>query len=194
MSDSNCCFLTCIQVSQEAGQVVLYYDLFKDFPVCCDPHSQRLWWSLWSRCFFSGIVLLFLWSNDVVSLIYGSSAFSKSSLYIWKLMVHIILKPSLKDFEHYLANMWHACNCLVVLTYFGIALFGTLNLPLKKSCLLRTSLFFFSLTETGKDWSNHGLQELRWCSCPVNLGPLFGLLRERNNNFILSPYILRCLY
>ena len=37
---SNCCFLTCIQISQEAGQVVWYTHLFKNFPVCYDPHSQ----------------------------------------------------------------------------------------------------------------------------------------------------------
>ena len=37
---------------------------------------------------------------DVGNLISGSYAFSKSSLYIWKLLVHILLKPSLKDFEH----------------------------------------------------------------------------------------------
>ena len=41
----------------------------------------------------------------VSNLISGSSAFSKSSLYIWKFLVHILLKPSLKDFEHYLASM-----------------------------------------------------------------------------------------
>ena len=48
----------------------------------------------------------------IVNLIFGSSAFSKSSLYIWKFSVHLLLKPSLKDFEHYLetfemsANVW----------------------------------------------------------------------------------------
>ena len=42
---------------------------------------------------------------DVDNLISGSSAFSKSSLYIWKFSVHILLKPSLKDFEHDLASM-----------------------------------------------------------------------------------------
>ena len=42
---------------------------------------------------------------DVGNLISGSSAFSKSSLYIWKLSVHIVLNLSLKDFEHYLASM-----------------------------------------------------------------------------------------
>ena len=41
MSNSNCCFLTCIQVSQEAGQVVWYSHLFQNFPVYCDPHSQK---------------------------------------------------------------------------------------------------------------------------------------------------------
>ena len=43
--------------------------------------------------------------TDVDNLISGSSPFSKPSLYIWKLSVHIVLKPSLKDFEHYLASM-----------------------------------------------------------------------------------------
>ena len=44
---------------------------------------------------------------DVSNLISGSSAFSKSNLYIWKFSVHILLKPSLKDLEHYLASMWN---------------------------------------------------------------------------------------
>ena len=59
MSSSNCCFLTCIQISQEASQVVRYSHLFKNFP-----HSQRLWHSQQSRsrC-FSGTLLLFQWSN-----------------------------------------------------------------------------------------------------------------------------------
>ena len=40
LSGSNCGFLTCIQISQEVGRVVWYSHLFKNFPVCCDPHSQ----------------------------------------------------------------------------------------------------------------------------------------------------------
>ena len=51
---------------------------------------------------------------NVGNLISGSSAFSKPSLYIWKFSVHILLKPSLKDFEHNLTSMWNECNCLVV--------------------------------------------------------------------------------
>ena len=42
---------------------------------------------------------------DVGNLISGSSTFSKSSLFIWKFSVHILLKPSLNDFEHYFASM-----------------------------------------------------------------------------------------
>ena len=42
---------------------------------------------------------------DVGNLISSSSAFSKSSLYIWKFLVYILLKPVWKDFEHYLASM-----------------------------------------------------------------------------------------
>ena len=48
---------------------------------------------------------------DVGNLISGSSVFSKSILYIWKFSVHVLLKPSLKDFEHYLAIKWNECNC-----------------------------------------------------------------------------------
>ena len=59
--------------------------------------------------------------TDLSNLISGSSAFSKSSSYIWKFSVHILLKPSLKDFVHCLASMWSECNCVVVWTFFGIA-------------------------------------------------------------------------
>ena len=61
-------------------------------------------------------------TTDVGNLIAGSSAFSKSRFYIWKFSVHILLKPSLEDFEQYLASMLYECNCVVVWTSFGIAL------------------------------------------------------------------------
>ena len=57
----------------------------------------------------------------------GSSAFSKSSLYIWKFSVHIPMKPRLKDFEHYLASMWNEHNCMLVWTFFGTALLWNWN-------------------------------------------------------------------
>ena len=57
----------------------------------------------------------------VGNLISGSSAFSKTSLNIWKFTVHILLKPGLENFEHYFTSMWDECNCAVVLAVFGIA-------------------------------------------------------------------------
>ena len=58
---------------------------------------------------------------NVDNLIPGSSLFSKSSLYFWKLLVHILLEPSLKDFEHNLTNMRNERKCPAVWTFFGIA-------------------------------------------------------------------------
>ena len=61
---------------------------------------------------------------DVGNLISGSSAFSKSSLNIWKFMVHILLKPGLENLEHYFARVldeWHECNCVLVWIFSGLA-------------------------------------------------------------------------
>ena len=58
--------------------------------------------------------------SDVGSLISGSSAFSKPSLYIWKFLIDVLMKPSLKDFEHNLASMLNECNCMVIWTFFGV--------------------------------------------------------------------------
>ena len=58
---------------------------------------------------------------DIGNLISGSSAFSKSSLYIWKFSVHVLLKPGLKNVDHYFASISDECNCEVVLTFIGIA-------------------------------------------------------------------------
>ena len=51
---------------------------------------------------------------DVGNLISGSSAFSKSSLNIWKFMVHVLLKLGLENFEHHFASVRDECNCVVV--------------------------------------------------------------------------------
>ena len=58
---------------------------------------------------------------DVGNLISGSSAFSKSSLNIWKFTVHVLLKPGLENFESYFASAWDESSCVVVWTFFGIA-------------------------------------------------------------------------
>ena len=51
---------------------------------------------------------------DVGNLISSTSAFSKSSLNIWKFMVHVLLKPGLENFEHFFTSVWDECNCAVV--------------------------------------------------------------------------------
>ena len=60
-------------------------------------------------------------STAVGNLISGSSAFSKSTLNVWKFMDHVLLKPGLENFEHYFTNMWNEWNCAVVWAFFGIA-------------------------------------------------------------------------
>ena len=58
-------------------------------------------------CFFDDPV-------DVGNLISGSSALSKTSLNIWKFVVHILLKPGLENFEHYFTSVRDECKCVVV--------------------------------------------------------------------------------
>ena len=102
--------------------LVLFPSLEKFSRVCCDPHG----WGfgivnkaevdvfLEFSCFFHDPV-------DIVNLISGSFAFSKTSLNIWKFSVPILLKPGLENFEHYFASVWDEWNCTVVWAFFGIA-------------------------------------------------------------------------
>ena len=123
MSSSNCCFLTCIQISQEAGQVVWYFHLFQNFPQFIVIHTVK-GFGIVNKAevdVFLELSCFFYDPMDIGNLISGSSAFSKSSLNIWKVSVHILLKPGLENFEHYFPSMWNECNCAVVWTFFGIA-------------------------------------------------------------------------
>ena len=56
------------------------------------------------------------------NLISGSSASSKPSLYIWKFLVHVLLKTGLKNFEQYFTSVWDECNCVVLWAFFGIGM------------------------------------------------------------------------
>ena len=129
MSSSNCCFFTGIQISQEAGQVVWYSHLFQNFPQFAVTHTVKGFGIvnkaevdvfLELSCFFND-------PTDVGNLISGSSAFSKSSLNIWNFVVHIQLKPGLENFEHYFTRVRDECNCVVVWTFFGLALLWDWN-------------------------------------------------------------------
>ena len=100
MSGSNCCFLTCILVFQETCKVVWYPHLFQNFPQFIVIHTVK-GFSIVSEAEVDVFLksCLFYDPTDTGNLISGSSAFLKSSLYIWKFSVHVLLKPSLKDFE-----------------------------------------------------------------------------------------------
>ena len=107
MSSSNCCFLTCIQISQEAGKVVRYSHLLQNFPQFVVIHTvKRLWHSQWSTVdVFLELSSFFDDPLDVDNLISGSSIFSRSSLDMWKFIAHVLLKPGLENFEHYFTCM-----------------------------------------------------------------------------------------
>ena len=92
MSRSNCCFLTCIQVSQEAGQVVWYSHLFQNFPQFVVIHTVKGFAVVSKADVFLELSCFFCDPTDVGNLISSSSAFSKSSLSIWKFLVHVQLK------------------------------------------------------------------------------------------------------
>ena len=123
MSGSNCCFLTCIQVSQEAGQVICYSHLLKNLPQFAVIYTVKCF-SIVNKAevdVFLEFSCFFYDPTGVGSLISGSSSFSKSNLNIWKFTVHILLKSGLEIFEHYFATVWDECNCAVVWTFFSIA-------------------------------------------------------------------------
>ena len=124
MSGSNCCFLTCIQVFQEAGMVVWYSSLSKNFPQFVVMHTVKGFGRVNKAevDVFQELSCSFDDLADVGNLISGSSAFSKSSLNIWKFMVHMLLKPGLENFEHYFASVWDECSCVVVWAFFDIGL------------------------------------------------------------------------
>ena len=118
----DCCFLSCIQVSQETGKVLRYSYFFRNFSqfvVICTVknfgavnEAEEDVFREFSCCFYD--------PAEVGNLFSGFSAFSKSSLNIWRFLVHVLLKPSLENFEHYFAGVWDECNCAVVWAFFGV--------------------------------------------------------------------------
>ena len=106
--------------SQEGGQVVWYSHLFQNIPQFVLIHTVKYFGVVTNADVFLEFFCFFNDPTDVDNLISGSSAFSKSTLNIWKFMVHVQLKPGLENFEHYFASVWDECNCALVWAFFGI--------------------------------------------------------------------------
>ena len=149
MSSSNCCFLTCRKVSQEAGQVLWYAHLFQNFPQFIVTHTVKGFGIvnkakvdvfLELSCFFND-------PADVGNLISGSSALSKTSLNIWKFTIRTLLTPGLENFEHYFTqNSPSQASVILKYYYFNVFLLNIVNLLHLKMYLANTwfpnSLFF----------------------------------------------------
>ena len=169
-SSSKCCFLTFIQVSQEACQVVWYSHLFQNFPQFIVIHTVKGFGTvnkgeidifLELSCFFDD-------PADVGNWLSGSSAFSKTSLNIWKFTVHILLKPGLENFEHYFTSMWDECNCAVVWAFFGIVFlrdFIQCSCFITELILLQQAHQLFSALNSSLPFLHHGLFP-KWSSLP----------------------------
>ena len=97
----------CIQVSQEAGKVVWYSHLLKNFPQFVVIHMVK-GFGVVSKAEIDVFLVFACFFNDpadVGHLISGYSAFSKTSLNIWKLLFHVLLKPILENFDHYFTSV-----------------------------------------------------------------------------------------
>ena len=122
LSSSNCCLLTCIQISQEAGQVVWYFHLLKNFPQFIVIHTVK-GFGIVNKAeidVFLGLSCFFDDPADVDNLISSSSTFSRTSLNIWKFTFHVLLQPGLENFEHYFTSVWDECNHVVVWAFLGL--------------------------------------------------------------------------
>ena len=132
----NSCFLTCIQISQETGKMVWYFHLLKSFPHFVMIHTVKEFSVVDETevMFFLKFSCFFCDPMDVGNLISGSSAFSKHSLKVWKLLVCVMLKSSSQNFKHDLTSMGDECNSRTVWTFFSTALLGNWNADLCQSC------------------------------------------------------------
>ena len=103
--------------------MVWYSHLLKNFPQFVVIHTVKCFSVVNEAAVdvFLEFSCFFCDPADVGNLISGSSAFSKTSLTIWKFTVHILLKPGLENCEHYFTSVWDECNCVVVWAFFGIA-------------------------------------------------------------------------
>ena len=177
---SNCCFLTCIQLSQEAYQMVWYSHLFQNFPQIFVVHTVKGFGIvnkaevdvfLELSCFFHDPM-------DVGNLIFSSSAFSKSSLNIWKFMIHILLESGLENIEHYFTNVWDECK--IWLKYLS-PLFNRLAPVLCPLLILQPSQKAVCKTGPAQQWACNIPTAAIWDAYP---GLQSGCIRCLRHNLI----------
>ena len=102
--------------------MVWYPHVFQNFPQFLVIHTVK-GFNIVNKAEIDVFLELSCFFDDpagVGNLISGSSAFSKTSLNIWKFMVHVLLKPGLENFERYFTSMRDECNCAVVCAFFGL--------------------------------------------------------------------------
>ena len=113
MSGSNHCFLTCIQISQEAGQVIWYFHLFKSFPQFVVIHTVQVFGIVNKAEVGVFLELSYFFDDpvDVGNLISGSSSLSKSSLNICKLYHLLNVSVSKNSLFSPLLFFLNHCTC-----------------------------------------------------------------------------------
>ena len=94
--------------------MVWYYHLLNNFPQFIVIQTVQSFGIVNKVDVFLELSCFFDDTMDVGNLISNSSAFSKSSLNMWKFLAHVLLKPSLENYEHYFASVGDECNCAVV--------------------------------------------------------------------------------
>ena len=126
MFSSNCCFLTCIQISQEAGKLFCYTHLFKIFPQFVVIQTVKGF----SVINEAEVDFFFFWNSFAFSVM-------QQMLAIWSLTLLPFLNPTCTSgschfmycwsiawrFDIYLASRWNECNSVVVWTFFDIGFF-----------------------------------------------------------------------
>ena len=172
MSSSNCCFLTCIQISQEAGQEIWDSLLFQNFPEFVAVHTVKGFGIvnkavdifLELSCFFDD-------PTDVGNLISGSSAFSKSNLNIWKFTLQVLLKPLTSNLAKKLNTLVFLISCHILI------------------CLLK-STFLLIILQFLATWDGNTkpiVDFFLFCFCPSNFHSV-------SKTFILFPQYFSHLF
>ena len=195
---SDCCFLTCILISQEEGKVVLYFHLLKNFPEFVVIYTVKGFSIVNEEAVdvFLEFSCFFCDPMDVGNLICVFSAFSKSSLNILKYLVHVLLKPSLENIENYFACVWDECNCEVLWIFFGIAFLWDCNENWPFPFLWPLQSFpFYALTNTVA--MNNHVQFFVWTCFQFFFfflyGHIFSFPEWISRNRIIGHMITLCL-